>query len=71
MALREPCGTTVPDTLTKMAGRASTEAQREFFLRQRDTFAREHVAQEQKIAPRDRTRTAALRLKLRPTQIGR
>ena len=63
VALREPCGTTVPDALTAAARAAATDDERDFYKRQRDTFARAHAARQQDVAGEVRSREALQRIR--------
>lgn len=62
VALREPLGTAVPDALTAALHTAPEGEAREFYRRQRDTFARESAARQQRIPEHVRTREAWLRI---------
>lgn len=62
VALREPCGTGVPDALTRAMHEAVDADERAFFQRQRDAFARDRVAQQQDVPPETRTREGLARL---------
>lgn len=62
VALREPCGTGVPDALTRAMHQAADADERAFFQRQRDGFARDRVAQHQDTPPETRTREALARI---------
>ncbi len=62
VALREPCGTGVPDALTRAMHEAIDADERAFFQRQRDAFARDRVAQQQDVPPETRTREGLARL---------
>jgi hypothetical protein len=64
VALREPCGTTVPAALTRAAHAATDPDQRAFLQTQRDTFARASAAIESRRPARERVRKALKRLQM-------
>lgn len=63
VALRESCGTTVPDALTAAMHVESNPENKEFLLAQRNSFTRKSMAIEQSLPAEVRTRQALFRLR--------